>query len=471
MALPEIPEILAFLKSADPDDLERMGEAEAVEAFQSAAAEVPAYRDLLGKRDVDSARVDDIASFRARVPLVDKAALFPVYRIDQLCRHGSLRDVKGILPSSGHSGVFAFSVNTAKNVQNTAKMVDLALEYCLTISERPTLLVNTYPMGVNVHTSLPVANTGVNADIALAVIEEFGPHFDQLVLVGQPLFVKRLVEEGAERGIEWNARRVTTVTGGEGFTESWRTYVSRCVGIEDPDRPQGRFVASSMGVGELDLNLFHEIPETVHIIRAAYRDRALRHALFGEGVEVCPLFFIYYPMRTFIEEIPVPGASVGELAVSMVSPDIRNPLIRYKTGDLAKLVPYRTLEKVLAEHKAGPPPGLRLPFVAIFGRKEAVKVRGAAVPAETVKEALFREHEVAASVTGFFKVRDAAGKLVVEAQCRLTVTPARRLESLLGSAVEACLPRGVDFEARLLAFESFPYEISYERKYPYIGAR
>jgi len=55
------------------------------------------------------------------------------------------------------------------------------------------------------------------------------------------------------------------------------------LGIEDPDNPTIQFVASSMGAGELGLNLFHEVPETIRIIRRAYRDPALRKALFGDG--------------------------------------------------------------------------------------------------------------------------------------------------------------------------------------------
>ena len=309
MAIPEleIPEILAFLQSAEPEALEQIAEQDVVEAFRSSAAEVPGYKDLLQKWKVDPTAVTDLASFRAHVPIVDKHVVFPPYSIEQLCRNRNIEDLKGVLPSSGHSGVFAFSVNTAKNVQNTAKMVDLALEYCLGISKRRALMVNTYPMGVNVHTALPVANTGVNADIALAIIKKFSPSFEQLILVGQPLFTKRLIEEGAEQGVDWAGIRASVVTGGEGNAESWRTYISRRVGLKDPDRPDGRFVASSMGIGELDLNLFHEVPDTIRIVRTAYHDRTLRYALFGEGVEVCPHFFMYYPMRTYIEEVPIPG--------------------------------------------------------------------------------------------------------------------------------------------------------------------
>ena len=467
--LPDIPEILEFLKTAEPEMLEQMGEREVVEAFQAAAAEVAAYRDILGKAGVDPALITGVDAFRRAVPVIDKSTIFH-YRIPDLCRHGKMDDLKGILPSSGHSGVFAFSVNTVKNVENTARMVDLALEYCLSIFGKRTILVNTYPMGVNVHTRLPVANTGVNVDIALAIIRKFAPEFEQLVLVGQPLFAKRLIEEGLEQGVDWAGLETTVVTGGEGFSESWRTYVSRLIGVPDPDRPTGRFVGSSMGIGELDLNLFHEIPDTIRIVRAAYRDARLRHALFGEGIDVCPHFFVYYPMRTFVEEIAVPGSAVGDLAVTLCSPDIRNPLIRYRTGDRVKVLPYRTLERVLGAHGDGlSAPSLHLPVVAVYGRKEAVPVAGGrGVHAETVKEAVFREPDVAAAITGFFKVGPADGGLALDVQLRRGIAPSQRLASFVESSLEAALPRGVSFTTRLWPFREFPYDVSYERKYPYV---
>ena len=474
MAIPEleIPETLAFLQSAEPEALEQIAEQDVVEAFRSSAAEVPGYKDLLQKWKVDPTAVTDLASFRAHVPIVDKHVVFPPYSIEQLCRNRNIEDLKGVLPSSGHSGVFAFSVNTAKNVQNTAKMVDLALEYCLGISKRRALMVNTYPMGVNVHTALPVANTGVNADIALAIIKKFSPSFEQLILVGQPLFTKRLIEEGAEQGVDWAGIRASVVTGGEGNAESWRTYISRRVGLKDPDRPDGRFVASSMGIGELDLNLFHEVPDTIRIVRTAYHDRTLRYALFGEGVEVCPHFFMYYPMRTYIEEVPIPGSPVSELAVSMVSPDIRNPLIRYKTGDRIKIISYRTLERILAKHaRPVPMPRLHMPIVAVFGRKETVQTRGGAIPAEVVKEGVYWEYDVASAITGFFKVRAVRGALKVELQLKPGVRPLRRFNRLLDDALKSCLPPRVAVQSEFFAHKDYPYSISYERKYLYIDRK
>ena len=137
MSLPEIPEILAFLREADPDMLEMMGEAAVLESFQSAASSVPAYQDLLKRRGVDPAAVVDIVAFRSQVPLTDKGVTFLAYPVHELCRGGSLQGIKTIVPSSGHSGTFAFSVDTAEGGALAAKGADLALEYVLDISTRP----------------------------------------------------------------------------------------------------------------------------------------------------------------------------------------------------------------------------------------------------------------------------------------------------------------------------------------------
>jgi phenylacetate-CoA ligase len=468
VSLPEVAEILDLLRSTDSRAIERMGEDAVVQAFQTAAAEVPAYRDLLHRHGVRPGEVKDLTSFRSLVPVLAKREVFGPYDMEALCREGSFGRIKSVLPSSGHSGLFAFSVNTARNIENTARMVDVALEYCLGIAERRGIVVNTYPMGVNIHTSLPTANAGVNVDIALALVKAFGPRFPQLVLIGQPLFTKRLIEAGLEQGVDWAALHTTVATGGEGASESWRTYISRRIGLGDPDRPEGRLVAASLGIGELDLNLFHEIPETIRTIRAAYRDRALREALFEEDLAVCPHLFVYYPMRTYVEEVPRRGSRWGELAVSMLSPDIVNPLIRYRTGDLVKLISHERLVKVLRDHGCDWAPGLRLPLVAVYGRSDRVAVRGGAVSAETVKEALFLDEGVAAAVTGFFKARAAEGRLAVDVQLRPGVEPSARLRTRLGDSLASVLPRKVSFRARLFSLRRFPYEVSYERKYAYL---
>lgn len=471
MSLSETREILDFLRSAEPEMLEQMGAGAVIAAFQSAAAEVPAYRDLLARRGVDPSAITDIETFRARVPLTDKATVFRAYPLHELFRGGSLDEIKSFVPSSGLSGAFAFSGDTAEGFRLAAKGADLALEYTLGISKRRALLINTYPMGLQVPTSMAVANTGVNADVAIAMVRACAPYFEQIVVVSQPLFAKKLLEDGAEQGVDWKAHRTTLVAGGEGFVESWRTYISGLLGIADPDNPTETFVASTMGAGELGLNLFHEVPETIRIIRRAYRDRGFRAALLGVDIPYTPHFFVYYPMRSFVEDISVEGSPVGELAVSLASADLAMPQFRYRTGDLIRIVPFRRLAEVLERHAPDlAPPGLRLPCVAVFGRRGGLAIGGQTVTAELAKEALFADPELARATTGFFRLSPGhAGSLSLEVQIREGQAASGEVRDRLGAVLGAYLP-GLDCAVRLYAFQDFPYPTTYERKHAYLAS-
>lgn len=469
MSLPEIPEILAFLRSAEPEMLEMMGEAAVLESFRSAAAEVPAYQDLLKRHGVDPAGITDLDAFRSRVPLTDKTTTFLAHPVRELCRGGSLKGIKSIIPSSGHSGTFAFSVDTAEGAALAAKGADLAFEYVLEISKRPGLVLNCYPMGLQVPTAMAVANSGVSADVALAIVRAVADDFEQLVVVGQPLFVKKLIEDGIDQGIDWARLRTTLVTGGEGFVESWRTYMSGLIGIADPDNPTTQFVASTMGAGELGLNLFHETPETIRIIRRAYRDPALREALFGVGLPHTPHFFLYYPMRSFVEELPVPGWWGGELAVSHTALDLPLPLIRYRTGDLVRLLPHRRLEKELVRHAPDlSMPDLKLPCAAVSGRRDALQVNAHRVTVEIIKEALFLDREVARSATGFFRVRAQDGTIRMDVQLRDGGAPGSEVEDRLRAALRTTLPAGLPCHVGVYGEREYPQPTTHERKHHYI---
>lgn len=469
MTLPDTRETLAFLKSAEPEALELMGEAAVLESFRSAAAEVPAYQDLLARHGLDPAKIVDLESFKSQVPVTDKETTFLAYPLHELCRGGKIGGIKSVVPSSGHAGTFAFSLDTAEGVALAAKSADLAFEYVFEISRRPGLVVNCYPMGLQVPTSMAIANTGVSTDVALAVIKGLAPYFEQVIIVGQPLFVKRLIEDGLDQGMDWSRLRPSVVTGGEGFAESWRTYMSRLVGIEDADNPTTQLVASTMGTGELGVNLFHETPETIRIIRRAYRDPGLRQALFGHGLTHTPHFFVYYPMRSFVEQLPLAGWPGGDLAVSHTALDIPLPLIRYRTGDVVRLISYRRLEEILGRHApALSLPGLRLPCAAMFGRRDALEVAGTRLTVEMIKEALFLDEAVAHSVTGFFRVASETRGVRLEVQLREGVLRNSELEDRLAAALRASLPTAVACTPRLFHHPDYPQHTTHERKHQYI---
>ena len=64
---------------------------------------------------------------------------------------------------------------------------------------------------------------------------------------------------GSERGVNWRKYRLGVVIGEEIFGEHFRSYVACKLGL-DVDEPDGGYIMSSFGVGELGLHLCFETP-------------------------------------------------------------------------------------------------------------------------------------------------------------------------------------------------------------------
>lgn len=461
---------LDLLRTTPPEAVAAMGEAETLRAFQRTAGSVPAYAAMLARAGVDPAKVGTLEDFRARAPLLDKHNTFGAHPIAQLCTGGSLEGIRSVLTSSGFlTGVFSFGVNTAENLARSAMSIDTGLQYLFQVDERSTLLINALPMGVKVNTRAAVlAETSVREDMVFAVVKEFGGEFEQIIIVGEGSFIKKVVEDGAERhGIDWPRLRVHLITGEEGIAENYRSYVAGLLGIEDLDAPDAQIVGSSMGVAELDLNIFHETRETIRIRRLAHRDPALRRALFGSDHRFCPMLFVYYPHRCYVEEQPTAGAA-NELVISMLSEEMKIPLLRYRSGDRGRVLPWRDMVSTLAQHGVALEPELRLPFVAVSGRGLALATDAGPIFPEAVKEALYHDREIARSVTGNFRLVPEDREARLHVQLRPGhACPAGTAERL---AEHVALYADVAPRVSLHGHAAFPFNmgVDYERKFAYL---
>jgi len=460
-------QVIEYLCAIPPERLIQASEHSAVMTFQRAAQRVPAYKELLSSLKINPAQVSDIASFRRLVPFLDKKSAFLDNKIDQLCLDGNLNEVKSLLTSSGHSGIFSFGVNTLQNLRDSSQSIDLGLDYSFDISNKKTLLINCLPMGVKVNTGLTIAETSVREDMVWAVVKKFSPEFAQTVLVGEGSFLKKIIEDGTKQGINWKSGSFHFIAGEEGIAENYRTYIAELVGI-DFQNPFGGMIGSSMGIAELDLNIFHETRDTICLRRLAHSDVAFRHALFGEDASVCPMLFVYYPHRTFVEELP-DELGKNQIVISMLSPRMKIPLLRYKTGDYGKILYYHRLGEVLKEFGYEKlMPELKLPLIAINGRRQCVKAANNSIYPEEIKEALYADSSVASSVTGAFKLIQEHSSLSLAVQLKEGITNSGLLREKFKIALQPFTagPLKITF----YPYHAFPYfmELDYERKFKYI---
>ena len=315
-------------------------------AFQRAATSVPAYRRLLEEHGVDPATIVDYEAFTARCPILTKANTFDRFPIDQLCAEGAMRDLADVLTSSGHGGRFSFGLSTRRQQAEAPAMIDYALDDAFGISHRRTLVINCLPMGVGFSSaSATVATTSVREDMATALVTTFGSHYDQIIIVTDPLFVRRLLDYARERGVDWRRYRLGLVIGEEIFGEHFRSYVAERFGL-DVEQPENGYLMSSFGVGELGLHLCFETPATIAVRRAAACDAELAHELFGDFAAL-PMVFAYNPLRTLMESVEPDSSGYGRLTISMLDTSVPVPLLRYQTGDVVRLLDSQRIAALL----------------------------------------------------------------------------------------------------------------------------
>jgi phenylacetate-CoA ligase len=460
--------IRAQLSRSSPQKLLQLGEKKLLNTFRRAAQRSPAYRQLLQDAGVQAGSVLSPADFARLCPLLEKSNTFHRFPLDQLL----VSDVKpaqlaSVLTSSGHgkSG-FALGLSTRAQYQSTPFLIDLGLDIAFDVDRRRTLLINCLPMGVTFQSAaVCVANVSVREDMACAIVEQAGSLFEQIVLCGDPLFLKRLCDYAGERGIDWSRHRVNVIIGEETFTESFRDYLAGCLQIQN-GRADGGWIGSSMGVGELGLNLFNETRETVALRRACAA--GLRPQLLAGLPDdaALPTLMCFNPLRTYVEILNPDTNGDGDLVVSMLDPAAPVPLLRYKTGDHARLISSELIASVLSTSNTGLAAPV-LPMIALHGRSKDYLPNGWHV--DHFKHVLYAQHETAHEFSGAFRLSQTPQGLQWEVQLRAgskadPSAAARVLRDGLMSLGKANYPT-----ISCLNYETFPYgkSLDYERKFTY----
>lgn len=457
------------LERLDARVLESLSAQRVVRRFRAVAQQVPYYAEMLAERGVRPQDVRDIEGFLARCPVLGKSDVFGAVPIHSLCVEGRVGYPVGVLTSSGQGGRFAFGLTSKGQLRRSEAAIELGLQHAFRTDDLKTLLINALPMGVGFACStVTVAETSVREDMVAALVQELGPYYEQIILILDPLFGKRLADHVADLGLDWSAHRIHAILGEETFGENFRSYLARRLG-QDPQGWSRGFFGSSMGVAELGLNLFFETRETVPLRQLAQsRPEVLRQALGNWPGRVPPLLFVYDPRRIFVEVQDPDLHGFGDLVVSSLDSAQPLPLLRYRTGDRALRAEAESLASALADTGVNGFRLPRLPMIAVTGRAADQLPDGRSLL--DLKDALYAEDWVADRVSGAFRVRGNGPTCRIDVQLRGGYAgDAMVVESRLSDLFRG--PRGNEEEQiRIWEAEKFPWRptLDYERKFVYV---
>jgi phenylacetate-CoA ligase len=221
---------------------------------------------------------------------------------------------------------------------------------------------------------------------------------------------------------------------------------------------------SSFGVGELGLHLCYETPATIAVHRAASTDPELARELLAAGDEATPppMIFAFNPLRTFMEIVEPDRCGYGRLTISMLDDETPMPLMRYQTGDVARLLDAVEVADLAGQRGIVLPSDLPAMLLALKGRDKDALPNGSQL--SVYRDVLYADQAIARNLSGAFR-------LVFEGTaCTMHVQLAG--EARADAAVEQTLLRQLPDRARPMRLVLWPYArfpfgmcLDYERKF------
>lgn len=437
------------LTETSEEEWQSRGEKRAIALFHATAEHVPAYKDFLKKNKIKPSKVKSLSDFK-QVPYIDKENYLRAYSLDQLSWYGNLPSAQMISVSSGSSGQPFFWPRGQILDAETALEHELFLTSFFELDKRSTLFIVCFAMGMYVAGPVTmksvlsmgekgypvtVVTPGYSPDDVLSIIPSLASKYDQVVLAGYPPYIKEIIDQGIDRGIKWEDIHLRFLLAGEGFNETWRTYVAELAGNQSP-------VFDFLNLyGSADAAvLAHETITSIVVRRRIAEDIKSRKKIFKD--ERLPSLLQYHPEHKFFE-------CEDEELIFTTTGGI--PLVRYNIHDRGGILKRQDIidtlpkmEKYFDELKSNNQLW-NLPFIYAFGKSDQTAILyGANVYPENIRYAL-EEEGLRQYCTGKIIMytdldNNKDQRLYIEAECANGTKPTKRLtQKIAGRILETLL--------------------------------
>ena len=370
-----------------------------LELFHRAAKQVPAYRRFLKAQGCDPATISTVADLD-QLPFISKKSYLQQNALAELCYRHRLGEAVEYCATSGSTSEPFYFPRTDQLAEHYA---DVLVRYFAESSygaNGRTLVIVGFGMGVwiggiitvraleiaaaRAHVPLAILPTGINKTEIMRGLVQLSPQYDQTLLIGYPPFVKDMLDDAQQAGLDLAAIHLRLMFAAESFNEQFRDYVVAQGAVGNPCIDTLNIYGSAeAGV------MATETPLSILVRRLATTKPALFTDLFGQ-VQKTPTLAQYDPAYIAFT------AADGEIALSA---DSLLPLVRYRIGDRGGVLGYAQVVAALRRHgfdvsrelkAAGiKRPPQRRPFVYVYERSDfAVSLYGATLFPEIVKDGL-----------------------------------------------------------------------------------
>ncbi|MBW3569347.1 hypothetical protein KY385_04420 [Candidatus Parcubacteria bacterium] len=367
-----------------------------INLFKKASEEIPGYLKFLKSKGCEPKSIVTVSDF-ARVPITSKTDYLQKYPRKDLVWPKDWEAQVLYCSTSGSTGVPHYFPRNKQLAEKASYMVEEFLDSS-SYGEGRVLVIMGFGMGVwiggiftmqafeiaaeRTQKSLAILPVGYNQAEVYKALKRLAPDYDQTIIAGYPPFIKELVDDAEEEGIDLAKLNVRFMFAAEAFSEAFRDYVCDKIGTLDP-------IHDTLNIyGSADIGaMAHETPLSILIRRLAMQHPVLFEEIFGQ-IEKTPTFAQYNP--AFIE------FEIAEDQI-VLSGDSAMPLIRYAIGDHGGVLSFDEVSKKLknygldltAEAKKAGVAVTERPFVFVYERTDfSTNLHGINIFPEFIKEGL-----------------------------------------------------------------------------------
>lgn len=416
----------------------------ALKNFQRTAATVPAYKDFLKKNRIDSSKIKLPSDFE-KVPWIDKKNYLKTYPFHSLFPNEQIPPMVSV--SSGSSGEPFYWPRNEDQEREGGVIHERIFKHIFGIDNKKTLAIICFSMGTWVagtfttsscrwisktHNNLTTITPGIEKEDTIAILKNFAPNFEKIILCGYPPFIMDIVREAVRQQIDLRRLGIRYLFAGENFSEKWRDTIHELAGISNP------YFGSTSIYGTADAAVLgHETPFAIYIRRLADGNSDIKNSIFPES-NFLPTLVQYYPSYKYFEKVGNEVVFTAETGL---------PLVRYNIHDHGGLITFKEMTDELKktgnlnEATEKNLTSWEMPFIYLTGRPDvATSFYAVNIYPENIKQGL-ETVELKKMITGKFIAQTKLDEnqfdqeLIISVELECDIEPTEKLNQTIVTSI------------------------------------